>query len=554
MEKIRLVLIASLLAVALLLWDQWLADNPAPTAPVSTTASNVNSSSVSSTLPPTATTITPTNQSTVPTIVGTDQLIQIHTDVINATIDTLGGNIISLTLPHYPVAINTPNLPFKLFSNDPTTFYEAQSGLLSSAGPDTSAGQAQYQAQQSDYTLSPGQNNLDVTLTWKNNNGLTIDKIFHFQRNNYLVNVEYKINNQTSTTWNGQLYAQLQRQKVAPVKTGPFSISSTYLGAAISSPDKRYEQISFTKMDSEDLNRAVTGGWIAMLEHYFLGAWIPTASQQYQFYSKATSDQRYTIGMIGPMIQAAPGMTVTAKTQLYAGPELTNVLKNIAPGLDLTVDYGVLWFISMAIFYVMKEIYSVVGNWGWAIVLVTLLIKLIFYKLSAASYRSMAAMRKLQPKLQALKERYGDDRQRLTQETMSLYKNEKINPLGGCLPMLVQIPVFLALYWVLVESVQLRQAPFILWIHDLSVKDPYYVLPLLMGLTIFIQQKLSPPPPDPMQAKMMMMLPVIFTFLFLGFPAGLVLYWVVNNTLSIIQQWYIMRHVVNDTAKTKNKK
>ena len=291
-----------------------------------------------------------------------------------------------------------------------------------------------------------------------------------------------------------------------------------------------------------------------MLEHYFLGAWIPVSSQAYQFYSKATPAQRYTIGMLGPVLQAAPGSTITTGSKLYAGPELTDVLKNIAPGLDLTVDYGVLWFISMAIFSVMKEIYHFIGNWGWSIVLVTLMIKLLFYKLSATSYRSMAAMRKIQPRIQALRERYGDDRPKLTQATMELYKNEKINPLGGCLPMLVQIPVFLALYWVLIESVQLRQAPFILWIHDLSVKDPYYVLPLLMGITIFIQQKMSPPPPDPLQAKVMMVLPVFFTVLFLGFPAGLVLYWVVNNTLSIAQQWYIMRHVERADAKHKHKR
>ncbi len=555
-EKLRIVLIAAILAVGLLIWDQWLMDYPAATTPAATqpiaTANNFSAALPPSTTVTTVTSTTaatPTTTTAVP--ITSTKLVQVHTDVLNVTIDTLGGNIVNVSLPKYPTAVNQPDVPFTMLNNDPKTLYVAQSGLLSQLGPDTAQGQATYAATQSNYTLSADQNDLDVKLTWQNKNGLAITKSFHFQRGSYLIPVSYQITNNTNTTWTGQFYAQIQRKKVAPPKTGPFSISNTYLGAAISSPDKRYEQVSFNKMDNQDLNRTVPDGWIAMIQHYFLSAWIPAENETHQFYSKALPDDIYTIGMIGTPLQVAPGQTKEIGSKIYIGPEVTSILKNIAPGLDLTVDYGVLWFISMAIFSLMKHIYNFVGNWGWSIVLVTLIIKLVFYKLSETSYRSMASMRKLQPKIQSLKERFGDDRQKLTQATMELYKNEKINPLGGCLPMLVQIPVFLALYWVLVESVELRQAPFILWIHDLSVKDPYYVLPLLMGLTIFIQQKMSPTSLDPTQAKVMMMLPIIFTALFISFPAGLVLYWVVNNSLSIIQQWYIMRRVEGSPAKSK---
>lgn len=554
METIRIILIAAILAVGLLLWNQWLADYPSIPAPVVTQSSTSQSSPVAA-LPASATTTVATTNTTTPlqtpAVTTSANMVHIQTDVFNATIDTHGGNIVNVSLPKYPTAIDQPKTPFILLNNDPKTLYVAQSGLLSQAGPDTAQGQAVYSTAQNDYTLLADQNDLDVKLTWQNQQGLSVTKIFHFQRGSYLIPVTYQITNNSKTAWNGQFYAQIQRKKVPPVKTGPFSISNTYLGAAISSPDKRYEQISFNKMDSEDLDRTVPDGWIAMIQHYFLSAWIPNENETHQFYSKVLPDEVYTIGMIGNPIQIAPGQTKEIGSKIYIGPEITNVLKKIAPGLDLTVDYGVLWFISMAIFSLMKHIYNIIGNWGWSIVLVTLIIKLLFYKLSETSYRSMAAMRKLQPKIQLLKERYGDDRQKLTQATMELYKNEKINPLGGCLPMLVQIPVFLALYWVLVESVELRQAPFILWIHDLSVKDPYYVLPLLMGLTIFIQQKMSPTTLDPTQAKVMMMLPIIFTALFLSFPAGLVLYWVVNNSLSIIQQWYILRRVEGSPAKSK---
>ena len=296
-------------------------------------------------------------------------------------------------------------------------------------------------------------------------------------------------------------------------------------------------------MAEDNLSLNTKGGWVVMQQHYFLSAWVPNEQQINHYYTSVSPNDVYTIGFLGPQLNVAAGDKLVTKTKFYAGPQLTDRLHSIAPNLDLTVDYGWLWFISMGIFWLMKKIHLVIGNWGWSIILVTICIKAVFYKLSATSYRSMAKMRKLTPKIQALKQRFGDDKQKMSQETMKLYKKEKVNPFGGCLPILIQIPFFIALYYVLIESVELRQAPFIFWIHDLSIKDPFYVLPLLMGISMLIQQKLSPPPPDPMQAKMMMLLPIVFTVFFLNFPAGLVLYWVCNNTLSILQQWYVMRTI-----------
>jgi YidC/Oxa1 family membrane protein insertase len=300
---------------------------------------------------------------------------------------------------------------------------------------------------------------------------------------------------------------------------------------------------SFDDIQDQNLSRDVVEGWAAMLQHYFVGAWVPPADETQRYYTRALKGERYVIGMIGPTLTAAPDSTVTAKSRLWVGPKLQHDMEAIAPGLELTVDYGKLTVIAKPIFWLLEKIHGVVGNWGWAIIILTLLIKLAFYKLSETSYKSMANMRKLAPRLKSLKERYGDDKQKLNQAMMDMYKKEKVNPLGGCLPVLVQIPVFIALYWVLLESVEMRQAPFALWIQNLSAPDPYFILPLIMGATMIIQQKLNPAPMDPMQAKVMMILPIVFTVFFAFFPSGLVLYWVVNNTLSIAQQYVITKRV-----------
>jgi YidC/Oxa1 family membrane protein insertase len=343
------------------------------------------------------------------------------------------------------------------------------------------------------------------------------------------------------------------RENTPPNNKQGLSNMATFFGAAISSPEKRFQKISFKEMAQQNLNQTITGGWAAMIQHYFVSAWVPEANTTQQYFSRVMPDGLYTIGMIGPKLSIAPGGTYNTSATFYAGPSISNQLEKAAPGLQLTIDYGWFWFISSIIFWMMQHIYNLVGNWGWSIVLVTLVIKLMFYHLSAKSYRSMSVLKKLQPRINTLKERYGDDKQKFTQATLELYKKEKVNPMSGCLPILIQIPVFIGLYWVLVESVQLRQAPFILWIHDLSIKDPYYILPLLMGISMFLQQRLSPPPADPTQAKIMMLMPVVFTLLFLNFPAGLMLYWFVNNLLSFLQQWYIM-HSIEKVEKTEKVK
>lgn len=555
MEQLpRLLILSALFLVAFMLWQDWENDYKPSPAMVTTTASTTSAVVPAGLTQPAATTTTPAianNNLPIAATTAEHRLIHVTTDVFAITIDTKGGNIVQTALLKYPVQLDvTPQQPVQLLDNDPASLYVAQSGLIGQEGPDTSAGQAVYSAPQSNYTLAPGQDLLTVDLLWHNKNGLVVRKQFIFQRNNYQVNVNYQIVNHSAKTWTGQFYAQLQRKKVVPPSHMMFGINP-FTGAAISSPDKPYQKLSFDKLAEQNVSAQIQGGWLAMQQHYFLSAWVPNSTETFNYYSTVTDGDIYTVGSLGPVINVGPDSQTTTSAKFYAGPEIIDNLKAVAPNLDLTVDYGILWFISIAIFWLMKHIYNIVGNWGWSIVLVTVLIKLAFYYLSAKSYRSMAAMRNLQPRLQALKERHGDDRQKLTQATMELYKTEKINPLGGCLPMIVQIPVFIALYFVLIESVELRQAPFILWIHDLSLKDPYYVLPILMGITMFIQQRLNPPPSDPTQAKIMQFLPIIFTFLFLSFPAGLVLYWIVNNTLSILQQWHIMRRMEAVFARKK---
>lgn len=304
-------------------------------------------------------------------------------------------------------------------------------------------------------------------------------------------------------------------------------------------------------MGKSDLSRTIKGGWLAMQQQYFLSAWVADSGDMNHYFTRVRNGDIYTIGFVGPQLSVKPGDKATTGAKFYVGPEIQSKLATLAPNLDLTIDFGWLWIFSSPIFWIMKKIHGVVGNWGWSIILVTLMIKLLFYKLSEKSYRSMSSLKELQPRLEAIKERYANDKQAMTKATMELYKKEKVNPMGGCLPMLIQIPVFIALYYVLIEAVQLRHAPFIFWIHDLSSKDPYYILPVLMGLTMLVQQKLNPPPPDPMQAKIMMLMPILFTVFFMTFPAGLVLYWFVNSLLSLLQQWWIMSKMEKAGIKKK---
>lgn len=542
MELARVFLLGALFLIAFMLWNAWQNEYP-PNSQVIGSANFINKQLVNNNeiklATQTETKVTPARNAQQ------QRFIHVKTDVLDIWIDTLGGNIVKASLLQYPQHPSQANsAPFQLLSPDAANYYVAQSDLVL---PDRKQ-IFHYHSAKNNYSLEPGQSELKVNLICDTCGKTEVQKQFLFKRNDYLVPISYQISNHSPAIWQGRLYLQFQQKKIAQ-KHSLFNISS-YTGGAISTQDKPYQKVSFDKMAQGNISLATQNGWIAMLQHYFLSAWIPPVGQEFHLFSYAKGDI-YTLGMVGLPFQVQPGMKFVSQSQLYLGPEIMDRLKAAAPHLDLTVDYGILWFISMALFWLLKHIHLYVGNWGWSIVIVTVLIKLAFYHLSAKSYRSMANMRNLQPRLQALRERYGDDKQKLTQATMELYKTERVNPLGGCLPILVQIPVFIALYWMLLETVELRQAPFILWIHDLSAKDPYYILPILMGITMFVQQRLNPPPPDPTQAKVMQFLPIFFTALFLNFPSGLVLYWVVNNTLSILQQWFIMRRVSIDLSKKK---
>lgn len=547
MEQKRLFLYSALIAVLVMLWQAWQTDyaappRSAPTPPILHTDAPSQAIRTQASLTPQSVAATPSPATTnlsPSTNTSPSSMITVRTDVIEAKIDPLGGDIISLELLHYPQSLENSKLPIKLLNENPLTLNGIQTGLISNLGPDTDTQRALYHTDHTHYQLSPSQTHLEIPLTWETPQGIKVKKVFTFKPGHYDISLTHEIQNLSPQTWTGQFYAQL-KQKPLPSSGGFFGLQ-TYQGGALSTPDSAHEKISFSDMKKKDLGETVQGGWLAMQQRYFLTALIPDRTSHYYYSRFDPTSDIYTLGYVGEVIHLPAHATHTLSTTLYAGPEVAEVLQKIAPKLDLTIDYGWLWPISIGIFKVMKLIYHLVGNWGWSIVLVTLLIKLLFYQLSATSYRSMAKMRRVTPQLQAIKERFLDDKMKLNQAMMEFYKKEKINPLSGCLPMLIQVPFFIALYYVLIESVELRQAPFIGWIKDLSIRDPYFVLPVLMGLSMFLQQRLNPPSPDPLQAKIMLFLPVLFTVFFATFPAGLVLYWLVNNCAGALQQWYIMK-------------
>ena len=472
-----------------------------------------------------------------------DREIQIKTDVLNVKIDKLGGDITQLILTTYAEDENNFGQGFVLFDNSDKRYYVAQSGLTGEQGPDKrGVGRAKYETHQASYQLEDNQTDLIVDLKTTAGTAVDVIKRFVFHRGSYIVDVEYLIYNKGKEDYKGSFYARLKR-KAGKDTSGGFLGVQTFTGAAIHTPETPYKKISFKDIADKPLEESVQGGWAAMVEHYFVSAWVPSSGVTSQYQTNSLEHDIYSVGFVESVLTVGRGKEKSIKAQLYAGPEITEDLGKLAPGLELAVDYGILWPICQPIFWLLKKAFQLTSNWGLAIILTTIIIKALFYKLSASSYRSMGNMRKLQPKLEALKQRFGDDKQKYSQGMMELYKKEKINPLGGCLPVLVQIPVFIALYYVLLGSVELREAPFYFWITDLSGKDPYYVLPILMGLSMLVQQKLNPAPPDPVQAKVMMLMPVVFTVLFLNFPSGLVLYWFVNNVLSIAQQWFITRRI-----------
>ncbi|MGH8508040.1 MAG: membrane protein insertase YidC [Gammaproteobacteria bacterium] len=538
MDNIRLLMIAGLCIISLLIWQAWQRDYGGLESPGSQLAPSESSTAPARGDVPTVENGKESNAAVSDleaTPAGKDgSYIRVKTDVLDLDINRVGAIIEKARLPEFPVSVDSPEKPFVLLDQSESLTFIVQGGLRSTdVAPDH---HSEYRSEQDAYELKAAANSLEAVFTWGPVQGLTVRKIYTFERGSYLVKLRYQIINEGSSPWAGRVYGQIQRSQA----TSRSGFIYTYTGAAISSLEKRYEKIDFDDMQEQPVERDVSNGWAAMLQHYFVAALVPDPKETFHYYSKILDGgKRYLIGLYGPEVNVPAGADHAVDMRIYLGPKLQHVLEKIAPGLELTVDYGVLWFIGKPIFWLLEKLHRFIGNWGWAIVFVTVILKALFFQLSAASYRSMAKMKKLQPRLQALRERHEDDRMKMNQAVMELYKEEKVNPFGGCLPILVQIPVFIALYWVLLESVELRQAPFGYWIKDLSSPDPFFVLPVLMGVTMLIQYKLNPTPIDPIQQKVMQLLPIVLTVFFSFFPSGLVLYWLANNVLSIGQQWLI---------------
>ncbi|MXZ80168.1 MAG: membrane protein insertase YidC [Gammaproteobacteria bacterium] len=472
------------------------------------------------------------------------RLIRISTDLINAEIDLRGGDLTRVELKKHPVSVDTPDDPFVLMFKDNSNLFVAQSGLIGSEGEYPNHN-VLYSVDQDTYDLA-GRESMEVALDWTSPDGIQYQKVFLFRKDSYRIETRFRVVNSGDRPWTGFVYGHLKQTEIDSGGTmGILGALPSFTGAAVYTEADKYNKIDYDEMRSEPLDITTDSGWVAMMQHYFVVAWLPMGSDNYQFYTGVSNGGKpqYRIGYktLRP-VTIQPGESGQLDAVLYAGPkEQIRLDQQGAPGLKLTVDYGWLTPVASPLFWLLQKIHGFTNNWGWAIIFLTVLVKLVFYPLSATSYKSMAKMKKLQPRMATLKERYGDDKQRFQQEMMKMYKEEKVNPAGGCLPILVQIPVFIALYWVLLESVELRQADFMGWLNDLSLPDPYFVLPIIMGASMLIQHFLNPAPVDPIQKKIMLALPFVFTIFFLWFPAGLVLYWVVNNILSIAQQYYNTR-------------
>ncbi len=548
MDQRRIILFLIFSFAMIMLWDAWMKEQSPPRTPPPVAAAETGRSDVPPVGVPTPSLPAPTvgdaADATVPDVatqaaIGVQRMI-VRTDMVVAEISAQGGEIVRMELLRHRAGKDREDR-FVLFDDGARHMYSAQAGLIGEGLPNH---RTMYSLPAGEVVLHDGQDRVTVRLEAPEHDGVRVAKLLTFHRGSYLIDVEYEIVNGSENALGGHGYFQFARDGKAAEAVEVFGVR-TFTGPAFYTDEEKFQKVSF-----EDIERGrakfaqrATDGWVAMVQHYFVGAWLPSGNVQREFYARHVGPDLYTAGVILPMPVIGPDQTGTIGTRLYAGPQEQDHLAGIAEGLGLVVDYGWLTMIAAPLFWVLSWFHGLTGNWGWAIVLVTFAIKLVFFPLSAASYKSMARMRVLAPRMQRLKELYGHDKARMQQEVMEMYKREKINPLGGCLPILVQIPVFIALYWVLLGSVEMRHAPWMGWIQDLSAKDPYFILPILMGASMLIQMKLNPAPPDPLQAKIMMALPIVFTFMFMWFPSGLVLYWVVNNILSIGQQWQITRMI-----------
>ena len=565
MDLRRSLLTVSLGLVLFLIWQSWVSYKAAldesqittqlqqeSEVPLSPTQTNVQESDVPTAVsvdePGVATEVAPARS-----LLESGERVVVKTDLLEVELDTYGGELREARLLKYPVEVEMPDVPFRMLKSSSPAMLIAQSGLVGANNTVHLDQKTLFEAESDSYILSESDNSIRVPLHWTSPEGVRYTKTYVFYRDSYLVDVEFDVYNSSAQPWQGYQYGLFLSTPPASDSGGFFLMRAlpSYQGAAVYTPENKYEKVDYDEILDERPTFEAESGWVAMLQHYFVTAWLPEENSPYRFFTKAlrgkeqTGSTLYQAGYIAlTPTEVSPGGTGTLYSRIYLGPKEQNRIRDPAEGLILTVDYGWLTPVSSPLFWVLQKINDYVNNWGWSIILLTFLVKLAFYPLSATAYKSMGKMKKLGPRMKTLKERYGDDKQKFQQEMMQIYKQEKINPLGGCLPILIQIPVFIALYWVLLESVELRQAPFIFWLTDLSRADPFYVLPILMGASMFGQHFLNPTPLEPLQRNIMMSLPIVFTFFFLWFPAGLVLYWLVNNILSIAQQWYITRKLL----------
>lgn len=543
MESQRTFLFIGLMLVSFLLFQEWNNDYNTPKADPSATTQTLKANS-----PESDDYVPASSDSGLPasTTLAKRSVIDITTDVFKVKIDTKGGDIVETNLINYKETKGS-DVPYMLLGEFDGKQYFSQSGLIGLNGPDASAnGRPTYQSEQTSYTLTGDE--LRVPLQFTDSNGVSFTKTYVFKKGQYDVGLEYKVNNTTSAPVQVQLYTQIKRT----VQEKGSMVDQNYLGAAYGTDEEKYEKYSFSDMADKNLNKNTQGGYVAFIQHYFVSAWVPMQDQTNTLYSLITKSNAAIIGVKDEAVNVQAGSEQVLTATYYMGPKESDKLEAIHPDLDLTVDYGWLFFISQPLFVLLKWLHSILGNWGVAIIAITIIVKTLMYPLTKAQYTSMAKMRALQPKMKALKEKYGDDRQKFGQATMEMYRKEKVNPMGGCFPILLQMPIFLALFYVFLESTELRHAEFVLWLTDLSAKDPYYVLPILFGASMFITQKLQPMTvTDPMQQKMMTFMPVIFSVFFLWFPSGLVLYWLVSNLISIVQMLIIYRGMEKKGIKVR---
>ena len=543
MDTQRLILLFVFGFSVLLLWEEWQKASKPQAPAVAASSAGVPKPSVKPMAPtPQAKASAPTPAAgiTAAPAAGQGQILRIRTDLLSAEIDTAGG---TLTRVEFLKHKDSKDEKKSFVLLGPEHSYLAQSGLIGEGLPNH---KTVWREVPGPRELAPGVDRFEVRMAAEGPAGVVVEKVYAFHRNRYVIDVAFDIRNTGTVPVSPHAYFQLVRDGQAPA--GESAMMQTFSGAAVYTSEKAYQKVAFSDIDKEkvDYPKQATSGWIGMVQHYFVSAWLPPADTPREYYTKKLPDGHYSAGLILAMPEIAAGSEARVNSALFTGPQEQERLRTAAPGLDLVVDYGWLTIIAWPLFWLLEKFHGLSGNWGVAIILLTIVVKLVFFPLSAASYKSMAKMKLVTPRLTKIREMYGNDRQKMNQAMMELYRTEKINPLGGCLPIVVQIPVFIALYWVLLAAIELRHAPFVLWIKDLSALDPYYVLPVLMTVSMVLQTKMNPTPPDPVQAKVMTFMPYVFSVFFFFFPAGLVLYWLVNNILSILQQWQIQRMFERD--------